>query len=445
MTERELDALHARFLAAAGPLPPPVAAAVASARAIADGLPAGAPRDAAGEVFAGAALAALAAAGRMRPDQVEELLGAARDLAGADPLRSALLALGDPAALQASLDIALRAHVTLLSGACGLAAVAAWRVVPDGAMAPVAASVPSAFQATRATVAQAFCRDAADLPLAVVRDGDEPFAVIAWSAPPAAARTTRMLAERSAASLAITAERVGLSQTEIAHHAGLARDAKRRLTRVALDLHDGPLQNLALMRHEIAGARGRLLHLGPAGERVVAQLDDVLAIADATATDLRELATSMSSSSLVQRPFDEALRGVARGFALRSGLEPAVTLSGDVHGLTAMERVALLRVVGEALANAREHSGAQNVVLKVAVSATEIEAVVSDDGCGFDLAHALPEAARRGSMGLLGMIERVRLMNGTWDVESAVGEGTRIVVRLDRFFPAVPAADQPAA
>ncbi len=438
-----LDALQARLLAAAGPGSPSLAVAIGGFRRTADGLAREASLSAAGEAFAGSSLAVLASSGRVSGAGIAELLADAQRLTRAEPLPTALQALLEPAPLQAALDVALRTHVALIAGACGLADVAAWHVVPDGALTPSAASRTEAFDATRASVAKVFCVDPHDLPLTLVHDGDEPCAVIAWVPLDEDDVAPRVLSERSAAALAIAYQRANLAQAEIAEHAEVARSAKRRLARVAFDLHDGPLQDLALMRHELVALRRRLLESELQEGLGLAQLDDILAIADSTQLDLRELATSMTSSSLTQRPFDDALRGVARGFALRSALEPELTIRGDVDGLTSMERVALLRVVGEALANIREHSGAQHVVVAVTVGDSDVEAVIVDDGCGFDIQRTLPEAARRGSMGLLGMIERVRLMNGTWDVQSAEGQGTTIVVRFDRFFPEPAQVPQP--
>jgi signal transduction histidine kinase len=55
-----------------------------------------------------------------------------------------------------------------------------------------------------------------------------------------------------------------------------------------------------------------------------------------------------------------------------------------------------------------------------------LELVVRDDGVGFDVAPTLEQAARRGSLGMLGMRERVEILRGTLRVESEAGRGTRI-------------------
>jgi signal transduction histidine kinase len=202
------------------------------------------------------------------------------------------------------------------------------------------------------------------------------------------------------------------------------------MSRVALDLHDGPVQDIALLRGELARLHGKL---DPAGSGC---LEDLMSVAEAAEADLREMAVSLESTSLGRRPLVEALNGAARAFALRSGIEPELTISGDASGLTSMERVAVMRVVGEALANVREHSGARTVAVRVAIGEREVTAAIRDDGRGFDLDHALPDAARRGRLGLLGMIERMRLLDGVCAITSEPGAGTTVALRFERFFDA---------
>jgi signal transduction histidine kinase len=91
--------------------------------------------------------------------------------------------------------------------------------------------------------------------------------------------------------------------------------------------------------------------------------------------------------------------------------------------------VELLRVIQEALTNARRHSEARNVWVSLAVDGDALVADVADDGGGFD-----PEASP--GTGLRGMRERVLLLGGSLRVESAPGEGTRVRVRVP--MPAAP-------
>ncbi len=242
--------------------------------------------------------------------------------------------------------------------------------------------------------------------------------------------------------------------------------AERRLSRVGLDLHDGPLQDVALLRGELSALHGCLAATDPAdyarvapasAERLLAKVEDLLAIAEATEADLRELARSLESTSLMTRPLAQSLRGLVRSFSLRTGIEPGLTLQGDAEGLTRMERCTLVRVIGEALANAREHGAAGSIQISVSVGRDRVTALVADDGCGFDLDQKLADSLERGSIGLSGMIERVRLLGGACRIRSRPGQGTAVTVSFARYLassgaagpvPALPAwavAARPAA
>jgi signal transduction histidine kinase len=95
------------------------------------------------------------------------------------------------------------------------------------------------------------------------------------------------------------------------------------------------------------------------------------------------------------------------------------------------QRIALLSVVGEALNNIREHGRtATEVDVAIRLGADGVGAQVRDDGCGFDVETALLEAARRGRIGLAGIHERVRLLDGECVVESMPGGPTTVSLKL---------------
>jgi len=94
--------------------------------------------------------------------------------------------------------------------------------------------------------------------------------------------------------------------------------------------------------------------------------------------------------------------------------------------------VELLRVLQEALINARRHSGARNVEVRLGLEAQEemmmmmVVAEVVDDGRGFD------PASTRVGVGLSAMRERVEGLGGKIEVRSLLGEGTSIRVMIPR-------------
>ena len=97
--------------------------------------------------------------------------------------------------------------------------------------------------------------------------------------------------------------------------------------------------------------------------------------------------------------------------------------------------MALLSVVGEALNNIREHSGARAVSISIVSDESARRARgCLDDGRGFDVEEELLRAARRGHMGLAGVYERVRLLGGHCRIESRPGGPSEIAVALPRCW-----------
>jgi signal transduction histidine kinase len=91
---------------------------------------------------------------------------------------------------------------------------------------------------------------------------------------------------------------------------------------------------------------------------------------------------------------------------------------------------ALYRVVQEALTNVLRHAHAQRVSVLLERHHDHVLAIVEDDGQGFDAEATMnaPDAQRR--LGLLGMQERVALVEGTFEIESTPGGGATVFVRV---------------
>ena len=106
-----------------------------------------------------------------------------------------------------------------------------------------------------------------------------------------------------------------------------------------------------------------------------------------------------------------------------------------VDDLTMSQRIAVVRIVQEALSNIREHSGATKVTVSVRVSEHRLELVIVDNGSGFDVREAATAAARRGRLGIVGMNERVRLLGGVFALESEPGVGTTLTASIPAWRP----------
>jgi signal transduction histidine kinase len=153
---------------------------------------------------------------------------------------------------------------------------------------------------------------------------------------------------------------------------------------------------------------------------------------------LREIAHSLETKSVLSRPLGEILHREVDNFAERTGLSARLEIRGDPDSLSSAQRITVFRAIQEALANVREHSGASSVEVRVRARRSAIEVQIADDGMGFEVERALAKAAQRGRLGLVGIAERVRMLGGTFEVESTPGGSTNLKFTLPRWEPLGP-------
>ena len=120
------------------------------------------------------------------------------------------------------------------------------------------------------------------------------------------------------------------------------------------------------------------------------------------------------------------------GEAPREPLGVAVALQVDQPAarLPSHVEVSLFRVVQEAVNNIAKHAGARHASIHMEVGSSLVRIAVRDDGRGFDPADVLGTEARGRSVGLLGMQERVRMLNGTMEIHSSEGSGADIAIEI---------------
>ncbi len=226
------------------------------------------------------------------------------------------------------------------------------------------------------------------------------------------------LAETFAARAAVAVE---LSQR-------VAQDAFRRVVqaqelerrRLAHELHDETGQALtsillglkpleeALSDHP---ARAALAELR---EHVVAALQDV-----------RRLAVELRPAVLDDFGLVAALERLTESFAEQTGIRVDFHSALGESRLPGEVETALYRVVQESLTNIVKHAKAVGVSVSLARRESAVAAVIEDDGAGFD-----PRAVREGGVGLLGMRERLALIDGRLEIESRPGAGTTLVAEV---------------
>jgi len=272
-----------------------------------------------------------------------------------------------------------------------------------------------------------------------------------WQSPWAAlvARVgTRNAAEvaldEAGAAMSPVMERDFLLERSAAREHSLVNASEKRLGRLGFDLHDGALQHVAELGAGIRSTRRGMCERLPEPMRSssVSHMDELENQVGELDRVLRELAHSLEPASLLRRPLPRVIESEAAALRERTGIEVDAHIVGDFGAMTASQKIALIRVVQEALTNIREHSNAANVSISIVAGRGRVDAQIEDDGDGFDVQRTLLDAAQRGRLGLVGSSERVRLLGGTFDIRSRSGGPTRVSLSLPRWQPlAVEQAD----
>jgi signal transduction histidine kinase len=267
----------------------------------------------------------------------------------------------------------------------------------------------------------------------------QPLAALVASARPGMGERCQAFLVEAVPMLGANLERESLLAGNAASERVLVESSERKLTRLGFDLHDGPIQEVAVLAEDLRMFAGQFeSFLATPRQRAVvgARMEELDAQLGALDDQLRRIASEVhAASTLLNRPFTRALRDVAQAFAVRTNIEPRVTLDGEMRLLSASQQIALLNIMHEALTNIREHSDASEVEIVVSVNEQGVEAQVSDNGHGFDLEPTLMRAARKGRLGLVAIHERVRLLGGQCRIDSRPGGPTVVWVGLERWEP----------
>jgi len=203
-----------------------------------------------------------------------------------------------------------------------------------------------------------------------------------------------------------------------------AADAER--ARLARELHDSTAQTLAALTLQLSAA-ARDSRDPELAERLALLRE----IAGSAIDEVRALAHSVHPRVLDDLGLVAALEWLARQVRERSPLD--VRVSADAEAARAASEAdrhvsaALYRVAQESLRNVERHARAQSARLSLTAAGGVLRLEVEDDGAGFDVAEA---ESRRPGMGLFSMRERIGLVDGAFQVESAPGEGTRVVASV---------------
>ena len=195
-----------------------------------------------------------------------------------------------------------------------------------------------------------------------------------------------------------------------------AQEQERR--RIARELHDDINQRLAMLAIELEG-------IPDCPPEVRSRLEELRKQASEISNDVQALSHELHSSKLEYLGVVPGIKSWCNEFGARYKMD--IRCRTDVFNVVPVEiGLSIFRVLQEAVHNAFKHSGVGRVEVQLREVPGEIHLMVRDLGRGFDVKPAM----QGGGLGLTSMCERIRMVNGTIDIESKPMGGTTIDVRV---------------
>lgn len=202
----------------------------------------------------------------------------------------------------------------------------------------------------------------------------------------------------------------------LAAHLDRVREYERR--HLAREIHDELGQKLTSLRFEVAmlssGLDAPNAEMSRTAAALLKQIDDTIESVRAIASDLRPAVLDLGLAAAIEWQVGE--------FRRRTGIPCNLRINDEDIGLDNDRATAIFRVVQESLTNIIRHANASELELVLDKSPDSLHLLISDNGVG--MAEDVLKESR--AFGIAGMRERVRLLNGSMNISSRPGKGTKL-------------------
>lgn len=201
------------------------------------------------------------------------------------------------------------------------------------------------------------------------------------------------------------------------------QDEERR--HLARELHDGTAQNLVALTLNLNRLREVMCH----SPEEITQVEECMRMAEQCSNELRSISYLLHPPMLEELGLSRALRGYVEGFAKRSDIAVTLDCPEDIGPLDFEVQLTIFRIVQESLANILKHSQSPTAIIVLSSKGGNLRLEVTDHGQG------IPRDREQAGIGLAGMRERIRLLQGSLTIKTG-NSGTNIIVALPEVAPA---------
>ena len=207
----------------------------------------------------------------------------------------------------------------------------------------------------------------------------------------------------------------------------ITRTQEEERKRIARDLHDDVSPLLLVLIQKLdnlaSGQRPKVTALKESIQGLRAQAVEAL-------ESLRSCAQGLRPRIIDDLGLAAAIEWIGEGLERDQGITTNVEFTNIEREISPETQIVLFRIAQEALNNIRKHAQASHVGIKVEDMDNDIVMTITDNGKGFQVPERAEDMVSAGRLGLMGMYERAKLLNGDLQILSEPGKGTKLIVRL---------------
>lgn len=194
--------------------------------------------------------------------------------------------------------------------------------------------------------------------------------------------------------------------------------------RITSELHDSLGQNLLIIKNMLdINAQSQ-----QSNQQLVVQLQELSEIAARSIEETRTIASNLHPYQLSRMGLSKAVAALFRNLEQSTKLVLTSSIGEITQPLGKEHEVHLYRMVQESVNNILKHAQATELTFALAQKEHELEITIGDNGIGFDLQKVEHKDTSIGGLGLLGIRERARILNGKVVINSYIGKGTTIKI-----------------
>lgn len=203
-----------------------------------------------------------------------------------------------------------------------------------------------------------------------------------------------------------------------------AQEEERR--RVARDIHDGPCQTMAniIIQTELCE---KLFEKDII--RAKKEMEELKQIVRESLRELRKIIFNLRPSALDDLGLEAVVKSFCSEFQEETGIQTQFKMFGNRVRMDSSIELTLYRIIQEALTNIKKHARAKNALIKLEISQDLVNLTVADDGIGF-VVNSSMDGDYQDHFGLLNIKERTELLDGSINIVSAPGLGTKIFITI---------------